>query len=81
MELLDIFYGTMDTCGQPAGNDFQAELTSWSSSDLASDAKILVWKVCPSTITKISLKNWLVFCCCPASDWWSSVFIFFLFFL
>ncbi|XP_062108869.1 uncharacterized protein LOC133819601 isoform X1 [Humulus lupulus] len=44
MELLDILYGTMDTCSQPAGNDFQSEVTSWSSADLASDAKILVWK-------------------------------------
>ncbi|PON64877.1 Phosphatidylinositol-4, 5-bisphosphate phosphodiesterase gamma [Parasponia andersonii] len=44
MQLLDILYGTMDTCNQPAGKDFQAELTSWSSADLASDAKILVWK-------------------------------------
>lgn len=50
MELLDILYGTMETCSQPAANDFQAKLTSWSSADLASDAKILVWKVCPQII-------------------------------
>ncbi|KAL5541456.1 hypothetical protein UlMin_009166 [Ulmus minor] len=44
VELLNILYGTMETYSQPAGDNFQAELTPWSSADLASDAKILVWR-------------------------------------
>lgn len=46
MKLLNIFYGTLETCGQPAVDDFQAE-TPWSPADLSGDARILVWRVCP----------------------------------
>ncbi|OMO58555.1 Vacuolar protein sorting-associated protein 13 [Corchorus olitorius] len=47
----DNFYSLVDRCGmavvvdQPGGVDFQAGLASWSSADLATDAKILVWRV------------------------------------
>lgn len=44
MELLNIFYGTMETRNLPASDNFQDELTPWSSVDLASDTKILVWR-------------------------------------
>ncbi|TYI07189.1 hypothetical protein ES332_A10G210100v1 [Gossypium tomentosum] len=44
MELLDILYVAMDPCGQPGGVDFQAGVTPWSAADLATDAKILVWR-------------------------------------
>ncbi|XP_059444630.1 uncharacterized protein LOC132176414 [Corylus avellana] len=44
MELLNILYGTMETCGQPTVDNFQAELAPWSPTDLATDARILVWK-------------------------------------
>jgi len=46
MELLNILYGTMETCGQPTVDNFQAELAPWSPTDLATDARILDWKVC-----------------------------------
>lgn len=46
MELLNILSGAMETCSQPIGDNFQAELTPWSPIDLAIDARILVWKVC-----------------------------------
>ena len=46
MELLNILYGTMETCGQPTVENFQAELAPWSPTDLGTDARILVWKVC-----------------------------------
>ncbi|KAK8661863.1 hypothetical protein V6N13_091452 [Hibiscus sabdariffa] len=44
MELLDMLYVSMDPCVQPAGVDFQAGPTPWSAADLATDAKILVWR-------------------------------------
>ncbi|XP_044499300.1 uncharacterized protein LOC123220770 isoform X3 [Mangifera indica] len=43
MKLLNILQGTMETCGQPSVNNFQAELAPWSTADLAVDARILVW--------------------------------------
>lgn len=46
MELLGILHGTMETCNQPAVDSSQAEVTLWSPSDLATDARILVWRVC-----------------------------------
>lgn len=46
MELLNILCGTMETCGQPTVDNFQAELAPWSPTDLATDARVLVWKVC-----------------------------------
>ncbi|GMI70230.1 hypothetical protein like AT1G48090 [Hibiscus trionum] len=44
MELLDILYVATDPCFQPAGVDFHAGMTPWSAADLATDAKILVWR-------------------------------------
>lgn len=44
MELLNILYGAMESCGHPTVDDFQAELAPWSPTDLATDARILVWK-------------------------------------
>ncbi|XVE82332.1 hypothetical protein DITRI_Ditri15bG0139900 [Diplodiscus trichospermus] len=44
MELLDILYVAMDPCVQPGVVDFQAGLASRSAADLATDAKILVWR-------------------------------------
>ncbi|XWS14258.1 hypothetical protein CRYUN_Cryun36dG0107400 [Craigia yunnanensis] len=44
MELLDIFYVAMDPRVQPGVGDFQARLAPWSAADLATDAKILVWR-------------------------------------
>ncbi|KAK8681959.1 hypothetical protein V6N13_054356 [Hibiscus sabdariffa] len=44
MELLNISYAAMDTGVQPSV-DFQAGVASWSATDLASHAKILVWRV------------------------------------
>lgn len=46
MELVNIFYGTMETCGQPSVDNLRAELAPWNPADLAIDAKILVWGVC-----------------------------------
>lgn len=39
-------YGTLETVGQSAVDNFQAELAPWSTADLYTDARILVWKVC-----------------------------------
>ncbi|KAK8499441.1 hypothetical protein V6N12_012495 [Hibiscus sabdariffa] len=44
MELLTMLYVAMDPCFQPAGVDFQDGRTPWSAADLATDAKILVWR-------------------------------------
>ncbi|XVF38939.1 hypothetical protein REPUB_Repub20aG0145800 [Reevesia pubescens] len=44
MELLDILYVAMDPCVQPGVVDFQAGLAPCSAADLATDAKILVWR-------------------------------------
>ncbi|KAJ7955294.1 calcium-dependent lipid-binding family protein [Quillaja saponaria] len=44
MELLNILYGAMETCGQPDTGNCQAKLAPWSSSNLNVDARILVWK-------------------------------------
>lgn len=46
MELLDILYVAMDPCVQPGVVDFQAGLAPLNAADLATDAKILVWRVC-----------------------------------
>ncbi|KAH9766384.1 C2 domain-containing protein [Citrus sinensis] len=43
MELVNIFYGTVETCGQPSVDNLRAELAPWNPADLAIDAKILVW--------------------------------------
>lgn len=44
MELLNILIGTMETCGQTTLDKFQAELAPWNPADLATNARILVWK-------------------------------------
>ncbi|KAI5415494.1 hypothetical protein KIW84_040789 [Lathyrus oleraceus] len=44
MELLNILYKTMDNCSQPTSDSFQSKLTPWSSVDLATHGRILVWK-------------------------------------
>ncbi|KAF5752107.1 hypothetical protein HS088_TW01G00014 [Tripterygium wilfordii] len=44
MELLNILYNTMESCGQPTANNSQTEFAPWSSADLATSARILVWK-------------------------------------
>ena len=59
MELLNIFYGTIETCSLATGDDFRDELTPWSSADLASDAKILVWRVCLQFLRKLG-KNYKI---------------------
>lgn len=45
MELLNILYGPKGIMGQPRIDSFEAELAPWTPIDLASDARILVWKV------------------------------------
>lgn len=47
MELLNILYGTLETCSQPTAGDSQAKLTPWSPGALTTDCRILVWKVYP----------------------------------
>ncbi|KAK8704101.1 hypothetical protein V6N13_047734 [Hibiscus sabdariffa] len=49
MELLNISYAAMDTGVQPSV-DFQAGVASWSATDLATHAKILVWRGIGNTI-------------------------------
>ncbi|GAV71650.1 DUF946 domain-containing protein/DUF1162 domain-containing protein/Chorein_N domain-containing protein [Cephalotus follicularis] len=44
MELLSITYASMESCGQPTNDDFQADLAPWSPVDLAISARILVWR-------------------------------------
>ncbi len=46
MELLSILYGKMDSSVQSDISDTQAGVASWSPADLASEARILVWRVC-----------------------------------
>jgi len=45
MELLSLFNKTMETCNQPTTDSFQSKPVPWSSSDLTTDCRILVWKV------------------------------------
>lgn len=45
MELLSMLYDTMENCGQSTVDNFQAQFAPWSSADIATDARILVWKV------------------------------------
>ncbi|KAG8658937.1 uncharacterized protein LOC110610326 isoform X2 [Manihot esculenta] len=44
MELLSMLYDTMENCGQSTVDNFQAQFAPWSSADIATDARILVWK-------------------------------------
>lgn len=45
MELLDILYGTMEKSNKSTVENYQAGLAPWSLADLATDARILVWRV------------------------------------
>ncbi|KAI6692875.1 hypothetical protein NL676_020585, partial [Syzygium grande] len=44
MELLNILYGPKGIMGQPRIDSFEAELAPWTPIDLASDARMLVWR-------------------------------------
>ncbi|RVX21853.1 putative ribonuclease H protein [Vitis vinifera] len=44
MELLDILYGTMEKSNKSTVENYQAGLAPWSLADLATDARILVWR-------------------------------------
>lgn len=57
MELLNILYGTTDANGQPSIDNFNAELAPWNPADLATNARILVWKVCFSVLGKKKKKT------------------------
>ncbi|KAL5782083.1 hypothetical protein ACOSP7_007112 [Xanthoceras sorbifolium] len=43
IELLNILYAAMESCGQPTVDNSQAELAPWNLADLATDARVLVW--------------------------------------
>jgi vacuolar protein sorting-associated protein 13A/C len=47
MELVNILYNTVDNYGQSTVDNFQTQIAPWSSADLATDSRILVWRVCP----------------------------------
>ncbi|CAI9779714.1 unnamed protein product [Fraxinus pennsylvanica] len=44
MELLNILYGAMPNAEQPAVGNMQTELAPWNPPDLATEARILIWK-------------------------------------
>ncbi|KAI4370200.1 hypothetical protein MLD38_018571 [Melastoma candidum] len=44
MELLNMFYGAQEIAGQSNDHSFPSTLTSWDAIDLASNARILVWR-------------------------------------
>ncbi|XP_050216889.1 uncharacterized protein LOC126667840 isoform X2 [Mercurialis annua] len=44
MELLNMLYDTMGNYGQSAVDNFQTQFAPWSSADIATEARILVWK-------------------------------------
>ncbi|KAI7993232.1 putative vacuolar protein sorting-associated protein 13A [Camellia lanceoleosa] len=44
MELFNILYGTTQSSGQPELENFQADFVPWNSPDLATEARILVWR-------------------------------------
>ncbi|KAA8527969.1 hypothetical protein F0562_035162 [Nyssa sinensis] len=44
LELLNILYGKMQNSGQPVVENLQAELAPWNPTDLATEARILVWR-------------------------------------
>lgn len=46
MELLNTFYGTMPT-SEPATESLLADFAPWNPPDLATEARVLVWKVFP----------------------------------
>ncbi|GMP92955.1 hypothetical protein CsSME_00042986 [Camellia sinensis var. sinensis] len=44
MELFNILYGTTQSSGQPELENFQADFVPWNPPDLATEARILVWR-------------------------------------
>lgn len=60
IELLNIFSGASEISGQPNDHSFPATLTSWDAIDLASNARILVWRVC----FEIPFSSHCCFCFC-----------------
>ncbi|KAH8501006.1 hypothetical protein H0E87_016007 [Populus deltoides] len=44
MELVNILYNTVDNYGQSTVDNFQTQIAPWSSADLATDSRILVWR-------------------------------------
>ncbi|KAL2906378.1 putative vacuolar protein sorting-associated protein 13A [Bienertia sinuspersici] len=44
MGLLNMFYSTFQSSGQPVDEVFNSELPPWKPADIAADARILVWK-------------------------------------
>lgn len=46
MELMNILHGAMPNAEQPTVGNMQTELAPWNPPDLATEARILVWKVC-----------------------------------
>ncbi|KAF6156504.1 hypothetical protein GIB67_011305 [Kingdonia uniflora] len=44
MELLDIFYGTVECSDRSTSENLETGLASWSPADLATEARILVWR-------------------------------------
>ena len=45
MELLDILYSIMEKSNKSTVENCQVGLAPWSLADLATDARILVWRV------------------------------------
>lgn len=56
MELLNILYGTMATSEQLATETLQTDFTPWNPPDLATEARILVWRVFPCLEIVINTK-------------------------
>lgn len=50
MELLSLLYETMENCSQPTTDNFQSKVVPWSPVDLATDGRILIWKVIPQLL-------------------------------
>ncbi|XP_057544625.1 uncharacterized protein LOC130823840 isoform X3 [Amaranthus tricolor] len=44
MELLNIFYNTLQSDGRPVDEIIQPELVPWNPADMSTEARILVWK-------------------------------------
>ncbi|XP_028786889.1 uncharacterized protein LOC114742843 [Neltuma alba] len=44
VELMNIIYGALETCSEPAAGSFQDKLGPWSPGALATNCRILVWK-------------------------------------
>ncbi|KAJ6768459.1 hypothetical protein OIU74_022180, partial [Salix koriyanagi] len=44
LELVNILYNTVDNYGQSTIDNFQTQIAPWSSADLATDSRVLVWR-------------------------------------